>query len=115
MKTKEELNKLSQEIVSATFSYHNAIAENLKESGKEHKVIGDDEDFDGIYLKVRDDDSVDTILVDKVRWNEEREYIEYHCCEWNYTKTDDWCYIAWLGDDADYVFEAIEWEDYEKE
>jgi len=108
MKTKEELNKLSQEIARATFAYHNAIAVNLKESGKEHNVIGFDED-EGLYLKLRDDDSVDTALVDKVRWNEEKGYVEYHTSEWNYEDADDWTHIAWLGDDADYVYEAIEW------
>ena len=109
MTTKKELQELSNNIGKAIFAYRNAVAVNLKESGKEHNVIGDDEEYNGICLKIRDDDSVDTALIDKVRWNEERECVEYHCSEWNYQSTDDWTNIAWLGEEIDYIYDAIEW------
>lgn len=109
MKTKEELTRLSGEVNKAIWAYHDAIASNLIESGREHNVIGDDEDYDGIILKIRDDDSVDTILVDKVRWDKDKKYVEYHQSEFNYEKSDLWIPIGWLGDEIDYIYEAIEW------
>jgi hypothetical protein len=109
MKTAKELYEMSMAIGKATRAYHKAVEDNLKESGKEHNVIGDDEDYDGIYLKVREDDAVDTILVDKVRWNNEGNCVEYHCSVWNYETTDNWTPISWLGDDIDYIYNNIEW------
>ena len=110
MKTREELNKLSMAIGKAILDYHNAVAENLKESGKEHNVVGDDEDEDGIVLKLRDDDAVDTCRIDKVRWNEDRNYVEFHSAQWNYRETNDWIPIL-LGEDIVYVYDNIDWED----
>ena len=113
MKSKQELQELSNAIGSAIRAYRKAIADNLKECGREVPLLSDDEDYNGIILKIRDDDSVDTIRVDKVRWNEERQYVEYHCAEWNYKEADQWSNIAYLGDDGDYILEAIDWEDEE--
>ena len=90
MKTSEELRKLSNAIGEASPAYHKAVEENLKESSKEHNVIGDDEDYDGICRQVRDGDDVDNVLVDKVRWNKVRGYVEYRCSEWNYNEADEW-------------------------
>ena len=110
MKTKKELQKLSTNISKAILAYRNAVAENLKESGKEHKVIDNsDEEIEGLILSVSDDDSVDTILVDKVRWNNELNCVEYHTAEWNYGKTNTWTPIHWLSDEIEYIYDAIEW------
>lgn len=110
MKTKEELNKLSMAIGDAIFEYHNAVVQNIKECGKPLAVVGDDEEEEGIVLKLRDDDSVDTARVDKVRWNEENECVEYHCAEWNYREVDTWTPIHWLGEEIDYIYDNIDWE-----
>lgn len=108
MKTRKELQKLSANISKAKYAYRNAVAENLKESGKEYKVI--DYYFaedDGLYLKIHGTDT--TILVDKVRWNNELNCVEYHTAEWNYEETDTWTPIHWLGDEIEYIYDAIEW------
>lgn len=109
MKTKEELKELNGNIGRAFYAYCTAIEENLKESGKEHNVIGDDDEYDGIYLQIQDGDCVNTELIDKVRWNEEKGCVEYHCSEWNYKEANDWTPISWLCEDMEYVYEAIEW------
>lgn len=110
MKSKKELNTLSSAIGKAIREYHNAVEENLKESGKEHNVVGDDEEEDGLVLKLRDDDAVDTCRIDKVRWNKDRNYVEYHCAEWNYREADTWTPIHWLGEEIEYIYDSIDWE-----
>lgn len=106
MKTKKEIMQLRNAVSEAISAYHNAIESNLKESGREHNVIGDDEEYDGVILKIYNDDY---ILVDKVRWNKETECVEYHEAEFNYKECDVWKPISWLIDDAEYIYEAIEW------
>jgi hypothetical protein len=110
MKTAKELDKLCMAIGEAIMNYRKAVEANIKESGKELEVVGDDEDEDGIVLKIRDDDAVDTCRIDKVRWNEDRDCAEYHCAEWNYREVDTWTPIYWLGGEQDYVYENINWE-----
>lgn len=113
MKTLDELNELSNAIGKAVRAYHNAIAENLKESGKEHKVVGyEDEDEDGLRVEIigRHDDAV-SMVVDKVRYNKEHNMVEVHICEEDYRKQDYWTYISTLGDAQDYVNQSIDWEE----
>ncbi|GEM_PF-6677561 len=109
MKTAKELYEMSMAIGKATRAYHKAVDDNLKESGKVHNVIGDDDEYDGIYLKLRDDDAVDTCLVDKVRWNKGLNCSEFHCSEWDYETADDWTPVSWLGENIDYIYNNIEW------
>ena len=115
MKTKKELKKLSRAITKATYAYHKAIFDNLKESGKEFKVIGDndEDDVEGLNLTIigRHDEAVD-IVVDKIRHAtlKEIERIEVHICQEDYEKKDYWCDADVLGDDMDYVFGNIDWE-----
>lgn len=112
MKTEKELNELSNAIGKAISAYHNAIAENLKESGREHRVVGyEDEDEKGLRVEIfgRHDDVV-TLVIDKVRYNNEHESVEVHICEEEYRKQDYWIYPSILGDTEDYVYESIEWE-----
>ena len=116
MKTKKELDELSRKITEATFAYHAAIFDNLKESGKEHDVIpnyDDDDECDDNGLRItiigRHDELVD-ICVDKVRYASGFELIEVHVCEENYKKCDYWCDVDTFGYDADYVFDNIQWE-----
>lgn len=109
MKTEKELRKMSANISKASFAYQKAVVEKLKESSKEHKVIDEyDEESEGLTLRVRDTDVV--ILVDKVRWNNELNCVEYHTAEWNFKKTDTWTLIHWLAyDDINRIYDAIEW------
>jgi len=112
MKTKEELQELSFAIGKAKRVYHKAIADNLKEGGKEFNVLNPwgDEETSGLPISFGGDDcDLDEEVVDKVRWNEERGIIEYHSCRFNYLKVDTWADVNYLGDDVDYVFDAIDW------
>lgn len=116
MKTKEELDKLSRNIVKAMHKYHCAIFDNLKECGKELSVSGyDDEEEDGLRLTTigRHQEAVD-IMVDKIRYAKHEsgvELIEVHICEEDYNGADYWINADILNDDVDYVFDNIEWED----
>ena len=113
MKTTKELRELSNAIGKAICAYHNAISENLKESGKEHNVVGyEDEDEKGLRLEIigRHDDLVSTVI-DKVRYNNESDMVEVHICEEDYREQDYWTYISTLGDAQDYVNDSIEWEE----
>ena len=119
MKTSKEIHELTNAIGDATRAYHNAIADNLKECGKELNVmnIWEDEDADGellngMRLSVRgDDNDLNDEVIDKIRWNEEKGCVEYHSISYNYRQVDEWANVAWLGDDVDYIYEAIEWEE----
>ena len=113
MKTKKELDKLSNAIGNAIFAYHNAIAENLKESGKEHNVVGyEDEEEKGLRVEIigRHNDVV-SIVVDKVRYNNKSNSVEVHICEEDYREQDYWTFISTLDDAQDYVNDSIDWEE----
>ena len=114
MKTKNELNKLNNAIYDAMFEYRNAIEDNLKECGKEMAIVPDDEDEKGLRLLVRgDNDDLNDQVIDKVRWNEKEQCVEYHLIEYNYKKCDDWYQIFFLDDWKDYVYERIDWGEEE--
>jgi len=114
MKTKKELEKMSAAIGRAVSAYHNAIFENLKESGKEFSVQGDDTDEKGQRLNIhgRHDDLVN-ILVDKVRHtpNDFMGVVEIHIAQEDYKETDYWMNIQHIGiDDMDYIYDYIVWD-----
>ena len=116
MRTKKELDELSDAIGTAICNYHNAVAANLREAGKEFNVLPDNEDDDGLRLDTRDDDNyVVNLVIDKIRWNPDYAEgigrIEVHSCEEEYKERDEWFDIDYLGDDTDYVLDNINWED----
>ena len=115
MKTKKELQKLSNAIGEATRAYRQAIFYNLKESGKEHKVEADweDEDYKGLHLTIigRHDDAI-VLEVDKVRFNKEKGLhgaIECHVCSEDYDECDYWIMATEFGNDVDYLYNNIIW------
>lgn len=114
MKTVEELSELSNAIGKAICTYHNAIFNNLKESGKEHKVQGDDEEEEGLRLSIHGrHDNLVNVLVDKVRFrpNDGGGVIEIHIVEEDYKDCDYWLDGNFIGsDDVDYVYDAIVWD-----
>lgn len=110
MKTKEQLQAMSNAIREAKRTYRNAIAVNLKESGKEHNLLFDDEYEKGLMFLVSVGDVVNTEVIDKVKWNEERQDVQYHIVESNYRECDLWSSVSWLGEDVDFLYEAIDWE-----
>ena len=115
MKTKQELQKLSNAIGEATRAYHQAIFDNLKEGGKEYNVEADweDEDSKGIHLSIIGrHDNVVTLEVDKVRFNPEKGLhgvIETHICSEDYDECDYWLMATEFGDDVDYLYDNIIW------
>ena len=115
MRTKEELQKLSSAIGIAVRTYHKAIFDNLKESGKEHGVEADweEEDGEGVHLSIigRHDDAI-TLAVDKVRFNAENGAdgcIEAHICREDGNGCDYWMAASEFGDDVDYLYDNIIW------
>ena len=117
MKTKKELQKLSNAIGAAQRAYHDAIFDNLKESGKEHGVEGDYED-DGLHLTIigRHDDTV-LLEIDKVRVNKDKGVngwvsngvVEVHISNEDYKPCDYWMMASEFGDDVDYIYDNIIW------
>lgn len=114
MKTKKELQKLSNAIGAAQRAYHYAIFDNLKESGKEHGVESDcEEDDNGLHLTIigRHDDAV-LLEIDKVRFNKDKGVngvVEVHISNEDYKPCDYWMMASEFGDDADYIYENIIW------
>lgn len=114
MKTAKELEKLSNAIGKAVLAYHDAIFDNLKESGKECDVQGDDEEEKGVRIDIhgRHGDLVN-ILVDKVRFqpNDSIGVIEIHLAQEDYKEQDYWLDANYIGsDDIDYIYDAIVWD-----
>ena len=118
MRTKEELNLLSNAITDAIREYHNAIYDNLKESGKEYSIEsdwGEEEDGDGVHLStVGKHDYLITLVIDKIRFKK-HEYdgegiIECHVCEEDYDGCDYWMNADNIDSvDIDYVYDNIIW------
>ena len=114
MKTKKELEKLSNAIGDAERAYYNAIKENLKESGKEYSVESDYEDEDGLHVTTTDRHDNNVIaVIDKVRFNANcgvDGIVEVHVCEWDYNEKDYWIDIQALDYDVKpYVYDNIIW------
>lgn len=111
MKTKKELKKMSNQISVAIRKFHRAVFDNLKESGKEFSVKGDDDEEKGLSIRIigRYGDAV-PIIIDKVRWNEKSLSVSVHICEEDYTDADYWVHPSILGDDEGYVYDCIEWD-----
>ena len=111
MRTKDELNEMSMAIGNAINAYHHAIEDNLKECGERPVVDEYDDEESGMRIDIigRHNDLVN-VVVDKVRYNEKNNSVEFHVCEENYSDADYWIYSSEFGDDADYVYECIDWE-----
>ena len=117
MKTSKELKALSDKCSEAIFAYHDAVKENLKESGKEHGVYGDeyleDDKVEAVRLTTFNDDGDGVVFmdIDKVRYNKERDVVEVHVRMEDYRECDWWYDANMLGDPIGYVYDAIKWED----
>lgn len=110
MKTIEELQELSDNIAKAVFAYHNAVEVNLKESGKEYNVIGDDDDG-GLLVETIGRHGVVDVLIDKVRYNNDTENVEAHVCEEDGDEIDYWLNVSYFEEDETYIYDKIEWDD----
>ena len=120
MRTSKELKVLSNNIGKAIFAYHDAVKENLKESGNEYGVYGvygdeylEDDEVEAVRLTTFTDDGDGVVVmdIDKVRYNKEYDVVEVHVRMEDYRKCDWWYFASLLGDTIDYVYDAIKWED----
>ena len=119
MKTKEELNKLSDAIGKAERKYYNAVRDNLKESGKEYDVQSDydEDDWDdvvGLHVTTTDRHDNNVIaVIDKIRFNTNcgvDGLVEVHVCAWDYVKKDYWADIQLFDNDVKpCVYDNIIW------
>lgn len=110
MKTRKELQELSDNIAKAVFAYHKAVEANLKESGKEYNVIGDNDER-GLFVQTIGRHGVVDFLIDKVRYNNDTENVKAHVCEENGAEIDYWLNASFFEEDEDYIYDKIEWED----
>ena len=110
MKTKKQLEMLTEKIGEAIRNFHQACKDNLLELG--HPVTVQDvynEDERGLTLNIMSDTRVLVGSFDQIRCNS--NHIEVHCLSWNYVSADEWVYLSSLGDAADYILEAAQWFD----
>lgn len=110
MRTSKELSELSAAIGKAMNAYHNAVEENLKESGKEYAIYSEEEDFGLVVEFIGRHNDLVTAEVDKIRYNNEKGIVEVHICREDYDLMDYWLTIWDLGDATDYVLDNIIWE-----
>ena len=115
MKTKKELQEMSEAIGKAVRAYHKAIFDNLKEGEKEYAVHGFNGEEEGQRIDIhgRHDDLVN-ILVDKVRHtpNDGIGVVEIHIAEEDYDEADYWINADYIGsDDIDYIYDYIVWDE----
>ena len=117
MKNLATLRNSYNGIRQAHHQWAQAIIENLKETGKEIKVLGDYYDPEdgwpeGLHIVIMDDDNYpQDIVIDSVKY-EEKEYsnIAVHLCYWDPNKCDQWWSISDFSiDDADTILLAIQW------
>lgn len=123
MKNLATLRNSYNSIHQARHQWALAIIENLKEMGKEIKVLGDYYDPEdgwpeGLHIVIMDDDNYpQDIVIDSVKY-EEKEYsnIAVHLCYWDPNKCDQWWSISdFSSDDADTILLAIQWPESVKQ
>ena len=105
----KEMSQLRTNLAMARKSYLDAIARNLKDSGKEFWIepTGDDE---GCRVNNTFDDEVVNMVIDKIRWHNNQ--IELHKIEEDSNERDEWFSTAYVSDDAlEYIYDSIIWED----
>lgn len=109
MKTKKELKQLQANIGHAIMVYLSAIAENLKELNCEVPVQGDDKEVCGVDLSIPFDEDLNDCVISKVKYSAEKNEIMCFCTHWNYKECNEWMPLSELGDEYDYVLDAIQW------
>lgn len=117
MKNLATLRNSYNGIHQARHQWELAIIENLKEIGKEVKVLGDYYDPEdgwpeGLHIVIMDDDNYpQDIVIDSVKYEEkELSNIAVHLCYWDPSKCDQWWSISdFSSDDADTILLAIQW------
>lgn len=109
MKTKKQLEQLTEAIGNAIFAYRRAIKENLQEIGHPVCVQGDNSEELGITVSVIDDDTLAMCTIDQIKYDKEHDDILVHYISYNYNATDEWYSLSYLGDATDYVLEAVQW------
>jgi len=114
MLSKRQLDAMSQEIGRMTRHYHAAIAENLKEAGKMLPVLGENDEVKGISLDLEYNGTLMNFIFDAVKWDEGRKAVMAHSTDGT-NEENMWWHIDELGDAQEYLIEAIQWEEPEKE
>ena len=123
MKNLATLRNSYKGIRQARNQWAQAIIENLKEMGKEIKVLGDYYDPEdgwpeGLHIVIMDDDNYpQDIVIDSVKYEEkECSNIAVHLCYWDPNKCDQWWSISdFSSDDADTILLAIQWPESVKQ
>ena len=111
MKTKQQLDQLSAKVTEALQVYLKAIENNLLKLG--HPVAVQEVcnmDETGIRLNVQLNDNVNEMVFDQIRC-EKAGSMEIHCIHWDYSECDRWMNWTVLGDAAQYLFDAIQWQE----
>lgn len=102
-----ELKQKFNRMCDATRDFRHAVENYLKENG-EQTIEGDYED-EPFRLTTIDDNGTGTIVfgIDKIRYNEERDCVEFHAVDENYVPVDYWYMATILGSDDTYLFRQI--------
>jgi len=110
MKSKEEIEKLCDAMVNAEFEYKSAIRTNISEYKKEI-LVKPNIDANYFLITIKNEDGFVDLGVDKVRWNEEQDYIEYHIVKYDFLEDlDEWkCIDELYEGEIDCILDNIDW------
>jgi len=114
MYSKRQLDLMTEKIAKETRNYRRAVADNLRETNAPVKVQGDDEDIEGICLSIECNGGLMDFTFDSVKWDEDRKDVMAHSTDGK-GEEDMWWHLTELGDAQDYLLEAIQWPEVEKE
>lgn len=99
----------------AMTNYRTIVKMALKECGKELPLLDGYGDKGYLEISVAVGDSLaDYYMLDRVRYNEKEDYIEFHAMHWNGNVVDYWIPAYQLGSDDTYAMENIIWTDKEE-
>lgn len=93
----------------AMTNYRTIVKMALKECGKELPLDNGYGEKGNLEISV----DADFCMLDRARYNEKEDCIEFHVVYWNNNKVDYWIPAYQLGSDDTYAMENIIWTDKE--
>ena len=98
----------------AMTNYRTIVKMALKECGKELPLDNGYGEKGNLEISIAVDDTfADCYMLDRARYNEKEDCIEFHVVNWNNNEVDYWIPAYQLGSDDTYAMENIIWTDKE--
>lgn len=98
----------------AMTNYRTIVKMALKECGNELPLDNGYGEKGNLEISIAVDDTfADFYMLDRARYNEKEDCIEFHVVNWNNNEVDYWIPAYQLGSDDTYAMENIIWTDKE--